>query len=393
MRHREEYIYSTTETVVRSSYSACTGSPATSSTEGLSYMFRYVNDCPDESIPKGKENRMRRRWASYQRYFEVSTREVIRVPCNNTIRRTALPTNCSRDTGPFFYEALFYPEPPIPPVSQNEFVYLVNAAAARAQSECLDLLTFLAEYGKTMTTVARLMNLAFDQIEDITKRALTGRVADVPKRLSALWLEGRYGVRPIMYDIKGLVQQLQRGMETQAIGTARVVHAPTEASLGYDSDRGTSIAQITQSSKIDVTTRGWAIAYGVFGNGPQFNIPLTLYELTTLSFVLDWFWDIGSYLASVIPSPNVNVGGCSYSTRVGYEVRNEILYKTKPGSGWIVEDSTPGSSHVRTDFYVRIPSTVNIPAFYPRLSTVKVIDLVALLLQRTGSIRSLLRGI
>lgn len=159
----------------------------------------------------------------------------------------------------------------------------------------------------------------------------------LPDKLSNSWLTWRYGIRPLYWDALMLIEIANESIKRIPDGGLRRVSAQqTVADGGYakpSSDyslrsMGSYKAVLTWSMKTKCKTvvyyRTTANRSNVdwilqkYGLNPR-QFPGLVWELTPLSFVVDWFADVGSWLAAIVPRPDVRVLG--YATSQVCELR------------------------------------------------------------------------
>lgn len=169
------------------------------------------------------------------------------------------------------------------------------------------------------------------------------------------WLEFTYGWSPLFQDIYGLAQASLGNLYNQL--THFKVRSRQQGHEKYEmsSDQG---AQIRGDISYDVkTTLGISLSSSFDAGASRFTSmnPLgVVYELLPYSFVLDWFYDLGSYMANVEAAV---LHGASF--RRGY-VSRVVHYNTKSqgfknrsgraGNSWWTEYEFGQSSFLKTTF-------------------------------------------
>ncbi len=119
------------------------------------------------------------------------------------------------------------------------------------------------------------------------------------KHMSSAWLSWKLGVEPLVREIEGLYNyRLTQPNQDEMTFKAR-------ASLQEAGSPRLVIAGITRNSRQQTSTR-CELSITVVCRNPNYRdlsrlmslSPISLaWELTTLSFVVDWFFDVGSFLA------------------------------------------------------------------------------------------------
>lgn len=136
-----------------------------------------------------------------------------------------------------------------------------------------------------------------------------------PKEIANAWMALRYGIRPLYYEINGYLKALHakppkdcrqtfRGNVSDSISTERIV------------DKTLRIPVVTKTKqKIDVTVRARAgvltdVEYlGASQLLGLWEIPQSAWELVPFSFIIDWFLNVGTVIASWTPKPGFKVLG------------------------------------------------------------------------------------
>lgn len=250
----------------------------------------------------------------------------------------------------------------------------VNEALDRIYSKGYDALTFVAELGKLITMFRRLIpRLASLVSETITNPKLR------PEEVRNLWLEVRYGWRPLIYDMRDFTQTLEefdaeRRFYTERSGDTfqgefETVHWDNIVQQYGTWDSRSSISW-------ELSARGSA---ALLVTPPKFqtNPVTTAWELVPYSFVIDWFFDIGSFLGSLSAlaiSSDVTVAHGSY-LKIS-KVTNMSMVATNGASGSLTFSEPMVHTMEKT---LRVPSQPSyLPQFNVNLNTYKILDLVAL---------------
>lgn len=162
----------------------------------------------------------------------------------------------------------------------------------------------IAERGETLRLLDELLRLAHDFVVVFKKKWLRDRVRDLvlhPSEVSDAVLAWQFGLKPILSDLKGIVDTISEDKK----------------------DLGHIVYRNRQSTYVDRNVIIGGLPFRCFGtlalrrtihysvNNPAFALfdrlglsnPLSLlYEATPLSFVLDWFLPLSEYLDSLSAS-------------------------------------------------------------------------------------------
>lgn len=145
--------------------------------------------------------------------------------------------------------------------------------------------------------------------------------------LSGAWLSGRYGVRPLISDIQGVMSAIDALKEkSRPLYTSRG-HSQQTATESWSETGGLTARQTwspvcTTEDFVDCragvtyecdTRDTWGMSLS--------QIPVALWETTFCSFMVDWAVNIGDYLAALTPKAGIRVKGSW--------VRTEHLMDTK----------------------------------------------------------------
>lgn len=206
----------------------------------------------------------------------------------------------------------------------------INNLIEEANTECLDkrgradfnLFETIAERREAYRLLSSYLKSADKALERINF-ATNGGI-HLPKRLRSLgqataeaYLITRYGLSPLISDFRavlaawekttGKIRQTVRG--TKSIGRS----VQTAISPGFSSSYSTAMLQLVteeftaRAMSLDEYNVTVAQNYGFSAKG-LITLP---WELLTLSFVADWFLNIGAYLGAMVPSPHVDqLGSC-----------------------------------------------------------------------------------
>jgi len=247
---------------------------------------------------------------------------------------------------------------------------LVQDAAAKIMSESHDTLTFLAELGSTREMFVNLL-----------KRLLR---LDIPKNLVSMsnaWLEGRYGWRTFVYDLEDLNKALSRLKEEQKSRynkSKRFVYQDLWSDVIPFSDQAIN-GYFVDTNTVTVSTRG-SVTADIDIPTFSFNPVVTAWELVPYSFVLDWFWNVGRAL-SALTFITLNT---KYVASIGYSIdyeRERNLQVSSWKTGWsgtyAVQSKYTGQLKYRIPCHVPYTPYLNV-----RLSDYKILDLLAMLVQR-----------
>jgi hypothetical protein len=281
------------------------------------------------------------------------------------------------------------------PVPDNTWA---TEAAAKIYNEGYDAFTALAELkesakmftsiGKTMlaspralsnlkhyTSVLKLLN------KKSRTRAVVKMIRDVENIISNIWIGSRYGLRPILSDLRSLDSAIKLFKEKRNRFSARTGMTSTQE---YSSFTPVVTSWYTEETTIcDTVTIAQRGSVTADIDLPEFQVnPLqTGWEIIPYSFVVDWFLDVGKVLAAASFSYRAQ----NYASSTGYRVTVDRTFHSTNGTpGPIYVSGGYEQTGVCSAMYeVRVPCTIKLfPQLVVRLNEYKIVDLYLLLMQR-----------
>ena len=193
---------------------------------------------------------------------------------------------------------------------------LVTEALAQINAKTLDLLTTLAELPETIQMIVNILKKVADLIVGFKKEMRhLSKVLKDPKELSeqaaSLWLQYRYGIMPLIYTVQGALKVLEE--QSNGVKFIDVRKQKTITSKVF-----TDI-EVEQIHRVFIKRR---IVDFTVDNSLLINPALTAWELVTLSFVIDWFLNIGDILAS-LQEPKYDAQVAQYSIKTTIKGSNK----------------------------------------------------------------------
>lgn len=255
--------------------------------------------------------------------------------------------------------------------SEPDLEYYVQKAAAAIYSGGWDAATFLAE----ITQLRRMLQGIGGKLDSLLRGQSPGAAHD-------LWLEGRYGWRTLMFDIRDLHELLtstrdkrkryrhQSGHTSVEVYTSEVTAGPTNNLLTF----------VPESITRTLNMRGTVVA-DIDVPELQFNPVITAWEVTKLSFVVDWLLNVGQALSAA----SFLLKTQSYASCGGFraEFTGEGSYSNVGTVNGATSYSETGGYDSTASYEERIPMPVSlIPRLKLRLDEWKIIDLISLIRQR-----------
>lgn len=163
------------------------------------------------------------------------------------------------------------------------------------------------------------------------------RFRDVPDKIAGAWLGYSYGARPLVKDVLGAAEALEKSWES-----GKILHYRSSVSQDIDFTLVNSARQkagwVTFDSDQMLSCKGWQrasdnIAFEI-DNPFLYTLsslgllnPLSVaHELIRLSFVLDWIIPIGSWVASLVPPQGVKNVRRTVTWKGHCDITGELRY-------------------------------------------------------------------
>lgn len=244
-----------------------------------------------------------------------------------------------------YFNRLIFPSVPDFDVSRHQRAQdeVLTRAYAKANSNSADLLIDLSQYKQTVqlfvSTLRRLVALA-QTIGAFYRYVSRGpgyrrrvRIPNVdglvdPKNLAGLWCEMRFGWRPLLSTLNGVIEALNtlhgetkrvtyRSSETfTSKGAAlTVLHEPTF--------EWQSTINLSTEKSYESTFRGGILLEKATTLAEDLGldlryVPIALWDLVPFSFIVDRFVNVGNFIRSIHPIPVTAFGGSWVVERFEY---------------------------------------------------------------------------
>jgi len=283
-----------------------------------------------------------------------------------------------------------------------------NAALSDIAKTDALLLVSLAEFHQTVAMIGKYafaLNSRFAGLRDLAYnfwRNPKGMSREAGLALAGEYLSLRYGVMPLVYDIQGVVNALS------ATSKSRRVTARGAAGWSGNTVRNFSTAPLAIYPGVNLSSR--TVVTGRFRTGFLYEpvldslqtrlglhpsvLPEVFFELTKLSFVADWFFDLSETIRALRADVHGNVVGGWITEEVSSETVHSVSWGSpsqnivnvggvSKTTNWSY-DSQPKSA-VAYAFYTsktRTPTgqpSVKTPTLRVQLNSLRVADAVALL--------------
>lgn len=286
-------------------------------------------------------------------------------------------------------------------LSQSDITAANSAAATAAwaatSAHSADVLQDVAEIRQTLNLLRNPLQNGHRFIDMVLKKRKTsvfGSAADAYSYASSMWLQYRYGVRPLVSSINGILKELtndQRPYRNTARGKFTLYASNTVTGvLTYNASTNNHLTTIEDSYEVSCgiimdEVVSMAQALGVDASG-MLSLP---WELVPFSFVADWFVNVGTFLKAVAPFVSKRpAGSWTRTTRtqnVRFMITNSVAASPSQftlvraanerwDSTWITTTRIPG---------IASPSlTLKPQAVLGVLTDLRAVDSLALLTQK-----------
>jgi hypothetical protein len=203
--------------------------------------------------------------------------------------------------------------PTVPDIGDTaKNVALINAWANVDVSKVQSLVT-IAEARKTVNSVTDIFGRFIGILRNLRKLRLAEVAKEFsPRELADRYLEVRYALRPLMYDLHGYTKAWNTKLIYDRF-TARGFSSETFSDTYNGQVQNYSSFKTNYSSYISKTVESRAgVLYHYELDGLEdlrvygFDQPIeSLWELVPFSFIIDWFFNIGNTIAAWTPNSGI----------------------------------------------------------------------------------------
>lgn len=257
-------------------------------------------------------------------------------------------------------------------------------AHSRASATDVSMPTMVAEGQKTIASVTSILTRALRvgrAARRLDLRYLRRQLRW--KELQDRYMELRYAVRPMVYDLKGIIAAVEHSKRyTTTRSTSRgfgsTSHEISDVITKYDN--GVTFT-VGRSGKVQTTIRAGVLSDITLGltNSLGIDQPLqTAWELVPLSFVLDWFFDVGGTIAAWSPKQGVTQRASWVVVEHLATYRNAVVSCANSTPANYMGGLTWSGSYQREEYYktrTPNPSLNVIPSLNVKLDPFKLLDL------------------
>lgn len=213
-----------------------------------------------------------------------------------------------------------------------------NRLLAKIKSQTWSAVVDLAELPETLRFLVDSVRAMYRIYRDLKRGRPFKSVKVNLDEAASFWMAWRYAVMPIVYSIQDAVKWAQEPEDV--IGRKLVARTHVKVDFA-NQPSGDKTVQWHLSGKL----RG-VVAYRVTGNRSAMKLgfslaelPAVLWEVTPLSFVVDWILPIGDALSGLSATNNVEFldgytslrfkGSCVWPDSISYGIGNEPIISMK----------------------------------------------------------------
>lgn len=287
---------------------------------------------------------------------------------------------------------------------------LANVAATEAQ-----LMVSLAEMKQTVTMLSAgvfAITSRLAPLRDFYRNLINNRytASELSKAFAQAWLVYRYGILPLVYELEGVVKALmakRRPERETARGNIFEKPSPAydEVSLAgtapyfhvHQSARTVAEFRVRAGLLYEASVDGLAARLGLHPS----EIPSAAWELTKLSFVVDWFVNLGNWIRALTASIRGNVLGGVVTVKASYDTYYTTALTAADGSvyvagkknptTWALQDYQGAESVANRLITDRVPAAASLtgwPVMRVKLSSARVADGCALIAQAISGLNN-----
>lgn len=278
-----------------------------------------------------------------------------------------------------------------PTFTQDDINRLCRKALANAKASDIGLGESLGEYRETVQAFRKplqglrslLVNSLFNR-----KGVLRGM-----RDASSLWLELRYGWIPLIGTVHDLIKKRHNivdGAVYESFAKEKVTLQSASSVYSRIPNSGTYLK--ADGTVQTVTVKRGVVYYRVrdaneltrvrYGTAPIWSMPALAWEFTRLSFVVDWWFNVGDFIQWMTPAPYIEILGYTYSEKISKSSQSLL---TGVGLSTGVTGAASGAAFEELLSYRREvvePAIIGLPDFSSEFKSVlHAVDSLGLIIQ------------
>ncbi|DAD51200.1 maturation protein, partial [ssRNA phage SRR7976325_5] len=267
-------------------------------------------------------------------YLKMCTRnQPANSPCTRSLYTVDLSSSWIQQGDLQYWRSIF----PTAPHYKDSFVDSsadIEQALTSAYAELFsqyDLATEVAELSKTIATMADILRAVRHPLEsflEIRKKIQASNLSIVERNrlISSKWLEYQYGIMPLIYSAKDLIELLKK--HDKFLTVRRRITSPISSGLPSTVPDIYFHDQINGEILSRITCKGHWKGRHPSLDRVSLNLFKTTWELIPYSFVVDWFINVGDYITAILSGlvSAAEADGC-VSVRENYQVTSTLHWK------------------------------------------------------------------
>jgi len=221
---------------------------------------------------------------------------------------------------------------------------------------------------------------------------------ELANEISGLWLEFRFAVLPLAADLDAIIDIIvDKSKETHSFKKRFYGFSEDATSSMTDSSTGVNDISILKSVNVKLKAECFIhCGIGFYNDSKSTsklegtlqdllsidNLPSTLWELTPLSFLIDYFINIGDFIEGVTSTHGALAYVSETLVLTAEQIDSFYGHHILPGSYYTkIDRSIPGGSHLKKRVITRSASTSAIPPVYVSIpgSNIRYANIAALI--------------
>lgn len=211
-------------------------------------------------------------------------------------------------------------------VAMRKSLVLTDAYAKVNDPESFDGGVFLGELAETIG----MLKHPLAGVSNLLRKRMWADPLSLVKAGADTWMEFRYGIRPFVNDVQAIVKlfhekeaRFNGSLSTKRSGLTDTSNMVKTLSTSHYTGYNYLYVYYNARASISQNYTSGVTYKRLVENEPLMhrlglsleNAPSTLYEMVPLSFVADWFLNIGRWLKAISPNPYVQLLGAFTSVK------------------------------------------------------------------------------